>query len=70
MEALPLLLCQFINPIDMELKHKKLYQSPVTIVVELKQEGVICTSGLRDSYGDINDGIDPGLLDGDGIWNW
>lgn len=54
----------------MELKHKELYQSPVTIVVELKQEGVICASGLRDSYGDSNDGIDPGLLDGDGIWNW
>ena len=44
MEALPLLLCQFINPIDMELKHKELYQSPVTIVVELKFEGIICQS--------------------------
>lgn len=45
MEALPLLSCQFINPIDMELKHKELYQSPVTIVVELKFEGIICISG-------------------------
>ena len=28
----------------MELKHKELYQSPVTIVVELKFEGIICQS--------------------------
>ncbi len=38
----------------MELKHKELYQSPVTIVVELKFEGVICQSlpgaGVND-YG-------------------
>ena len=38
--------------------------------VEVKAEGVVCQSGLRDAYGDSNDGIDPGLLDGDGIWNW
>lgn len=54
----------------MESKHKELYQSPVTIVVELKFEGIICQSGLRDSYGDSNYGIDPGLLDENGIWNW
>ena len=49
MEALPLLLCQFINPIDMESKHKELYQSPVTIVVELKFEGIICLSDNVDA---------------------
>ena len=64
------MLCQFINPIDMELKHKELYQSPVTIVVELKQEGVICGSVKRNAYGDANNGIDPSSLDGEGIWNW
>ncbi len=54
----------------MKTKHNELYESPVMEVVEIKQEGVICTSGLRDSYGDSNDGIDPGSLDGDDIWNW
>lgn len=51
-------------------KQRELYEAPTISVVEMKQEGVICTSGLRDSYGDSNGGIDPGLLDGDGIWNW
>ena len=54
----------------MKTKHNELYESPVTEVVEVKQEGVICASGLRDSYGDSNNGVDPGLLDGNGIWNW
>ena len=54
----------------LQTKHNKLYEAPVTEVVEVKQEGVICASGLRDSYGDSNNGVDPGSLDGDGIWNW
>lgn len=54
----------------MKTKHNELYESPVTEVVEVKQEGVICASGLRDSYGDGNDGIDPSLLDENDIWNW
>lgn len=33
----------------MELKHKELYQSPVTIVVELKFEGIICLSDNVDA---------------------
>jgi hypothetical protein len=53
----------------MKTKHNELYESPVTEVVEVKQEGVICQSGLRDSYGNANDGIDSSELDG-GIWNW
>jgi len=54
----------------MKTKHNEFYESPVTEVVEVKQEGVICASGLRDSYGDSNNGVNPDLLDGDGIWNW
>ena len=33
----------------MELKHKELYQSPVTTVVELKFEGIICLSDNVDA---------------------
>ena len=29
----------------MKTKHNELYESPVTEVVEVKQEGVICASG-------------------------
>ena len=54
----------------METKNKIIYAPPMAETVEVKAEGVICESGLRDSYGTANDGIDPGLLDGDGIWTW
>lgn len=54
----------------MNTEHKELYDAPSTIVFEVKTEGVICESGLRDSYGTANDGIDPSSLDGDGIWIW
>lgn len=54
----------------MESNKKEMYNSPEVDIFEVKTEGVICASGLRDSYGDSNDGIDPGLLDGNGIWNW
>ena len=54
----------------MNTEHKDLYDAPSTQVFEVKTEGVICASGLRDSYGTANDGIDPGSLDGDGIWIW
>lgn len=53
----------------MKTKHNELYEAPITEVVEVKQEGVICASGLRDSYGNSNDGIDPSLLDGN-VWDW
>ena len=29
----------------MKIEHNELYESPVTEVVEVKQEGVICASG-------------------------
>ena len=29
----------------MKTKHNELYEAPITEVVEVKQEGVICTSG-------------------------
>ena len=54
----------------METKNKIIYAPPMAETVEVKAEGVICESGLRDSYGTANDGIDPGLLDGNGVWNW
>jgi len=54
----------------METKHKELYETPTTYVLEVKTEGVICGSVLRDSYGNANNGVDPSLLDGEGIWNW
>lgn len=54
----------------MEPNKKEMYLSPEVTAFEVKTEGVICQSGLRDSYGDSNDGIDPSLLDGNGIWNW
>ena len=59
-----------VNDISMGTRHKELYEAPSTQVFEVKTEGVICESGLRDSYGTANDGIDSGLLDGNGIWNW
>lgn len=43
---------------------------PTAETVEVKAEGVVCQSGLRDSYGTANDGIDSSLLDDSGIWNW
>ena len=54
----------------MESNKKEMYNSPEVDIFEVKTEGVICASGLRDSYGDSNNGVDPGLLDGNGIWNW
>ena len=54
----------------MKTKHNELYESPITEVVEVKQEGVICASGLRNSYGNRNAGIDPSELDEDDIWTW
>lgn len=54
----------------METKNKIIYAPPTAETVEVKAEGVICESGLRDSYGTANDGIDPGSLDGNGIWIW
>ena len=54
----------------MESNNKEMYNSPEVDIFEVKTEGVICASGLRDSYGDSNNGVDPGLLDGNGIWNW
>ena len=54
----------------MNTVHKDLYDAPSTQVFEVKTEGVICESGLRDSYGTANDGIDSSLLDGNGIWIW
>ena len=53
----------------MNTEHKDLYDAPSTQVFEVKTEGVICTSGLRDSYGNSNDGVDPSLLDGN-VWDW
>lgn len=54
----------------METKHNELYEAPTTYVVEVKTEGVICGSVLRNPYGESNNGVDPGSLDGDGVWNW
>ena len=52
----------------METKNKIIYAPPMAETVEVKAEGVICESGLRDSYGKANDGIDS--LDDSGIWVW
>lgn len=54
----------------METKNKIIYAPPMAETVEVKAEGVVCQSGSRDSYGTANDGIDSGLLDGNGVWNW
>lgn len=54
----------------METKNKNIYAPPTAETVEVKAEGVVCESGLRGSYGNANDGIDPGSLDGNGIWTW
>jgi hypothetical protein len=43
----------------METKHKELYETPETEVLELKSEGVICTSG------DVIDPLDPFVPGGD-----
>jgi hypothetical protein len=53
----------------MELNKKEMYLSPEVTAFEMKTEGVICESGLRDGYGTANEGVDPSQLDG-GIWNW
>ena len=39
----------------METKNKELYEAPSTLVLEVKVEGVVCTSGVganRTGYGD------------------
>jgi hypothetical protein len=54
----------------METKNKIIYAPPMAETVEVQAEGVICESGLRNSYGNANDGVDSSLLDGNGIWNW
>lgn len=35
----------------MEIKSKELYDAPATTVVEVKTEGVVCSSTERDPYG-------------------
>lgn len=54
----------------METKNKIIYAPPMAETVEVKAEGVVCQSGRRGSYGNANDGIDSGSLDGNGIWTW
>jgi hypothetical protein len=34
----------------METKHKEFYDAPSVIIVEVKQEGVICASGGLQDY--------------------
>ena len=41
----------------METKHKELYESPWTEVLEVKTEGVICQSGKRSPYDDGGDDL-------------
>ncbi len=53
----------------MKTKNKIIYAPPMAETVEVKAEGVICESGLRNGYGTANEGVDPSQLDG-GIWNW
>lgn len=54
----------------MELNKKEMYISPEAKTFEVKIEGVICGSGLRDSYGKANDGFDSSELDDSGNWIW
>ncbi len=54
----------------MKTKNKIIYAPPMAETVEVKAEGVVCQSVLRDSYGKANDGVDSSELDGNGIWNW
>ena len=42
----------------MDLKDKSLYEAPVTTVMELRLEGIVCQSGLNDPADYIN-GDDP-----------
>lgn len=43
----------------MKTKHNELYEAPITEVVEVKQEGVICASGdVTASMDDVFDEID------------
>lgn len=36
----------------METKETIIYEAPVVTVLTVRQEGVICTSGTRDGYGE------------------
>ena len=36
----------------METNTKELYEAPLTTVVNVKYEGIICLSGTRNGYGD------------------
>ena len=50
----------------MKMKHKKSYITPVTDVVKVKQQGMLCTSPLRYSL----DGELPGYENGgEDTWN-
>ena len=53
----------------MKTNKKEMYLTPEAEVFEVKTEGVICQSALRDGYGTANEGVDPSQLDG-GNWNW
>lgn len=35
----------------MEAKNRETYEAPAIMNVEVKTEGIICTSGDRDGYG-------------------
>ena len=37
----------------MESKNRETYGAPTMLVMEVKTEGIICTSGDRDDYGNV-----------------
>lgn len=39
----------------MEIKGKKVYQTPLVKTIRVKAECIFCISGTRNSYGDANE---------------
>jgi hypothetical protein len=56
-----------------EIKTRKTYEEPTTMVVVMEHTQMLMTSGTetnRSSYGTANYGVDSDELDSDGSWEW
>lgn len=56
-----------------EMKTRKTYEKPTTMVVVMQHTQLLMASGTeanRRSYGTANEGVDTDELDSDGNWEW
>lgn len=56
-----------------EIKTRKTYEKPTTMVVVMQHTQLLMASGTeanRSSYGTANEGVGSNELDSDGNWEW